>query len=191
MNAKKDEQMTENAAFAWTLQLEDNEWALEYIDHDRRIARAIVFDDEGYFYFVRAERNDEFGRVTLIETSGGGIEAGEAEVASVKRELQEELGADVEIVCPIGLVSDAYNLIHRHNLNYYFLCRVKSFGERHLTEDERESFHLTTLKLRYEEALAEYERRRDSRLGRLIANREVPVLKRAWDLLSQEEVWKR
>lgn len=25
-----------------------------------------MFDDEEYFYFVRAERNDDFGRATLI-----------------------------------------------------------------------------------------------------------------------------
>ena len=33
--------------------MEDTEWPKEYIDHDRAIARAIVFDDEGYFYFLR------------------------------------------------------------------------------------------------------------------------------------------
>lgn len=29
------------------IELQDNEWPLEYIDHDRQIAREIVFDDEG------------------------------------------------------------------------------------------------------------------------------------------------
>ena len=41
----------------WRLDLEDNEWPLTTIDHDRMIARAIVVDDEGYFYFVRANRD--------------------------------------------------------------------------------------------------------------------------------------
>ena len=36
------------------LELRDNEWPFTYTDHDRQIARAIVFDDEGWFYFVRA-----------------------------------------------------------------------------------------------------------------------------------------
>ena len=58
-----------------TLELQDTEWRLEYIDHDRLIARAIVFDDDGFFYFVRAERDDDFGKAILIETSGGGVEA--------------------------------------------------------------------------------------------------------------------
>jgi len=31
---------------------------MEYIDHNRNIARAIVYDEDGNFYFVRAKRNN-------------------------------------------------------------------------------------------------------------------------------------
>ena len=165
------------------IELQDTEWPFEYTDHDRRIARAIVFDEEGYFYFVRAERDDDFGRATLIETSGGGVEAGEDLDSAIKRELKEELGAEVRVVCKIGVVSDYYNLIHRHNLNNYFLCKVVSFGDKHLTQDEIEDFHLSTLKLTYEEAVSEYEKRRETRLGRLIANRELPIFKKAREIM--------
>ena len=165
------------------IELQDEEWPFEYTDHDRRIARAIVVDDSGNFYFVRAVRDDEFGAATLIETSGGGVELGEALEAAIQRELREELGAEVEVLCRIGVVSDYYNLIHRHNINHYFLCRVRSFGDRHLTEDEREQYHLSTLKLTFDEAVAEYGRRACTPLGRLIANRELPILKRAGMLL--------
>ena len=166
------------------ISLLDEEWPLESIDHDREIVRAVVVDDVGFFYFVRVRRDDDFGKVTLIETSGGGVEPGEKLWDAIRRELREEIGASVEILCKIGVVSDYYNLIHRHNINHYFLCRVISFGETHMTEDELAVFHLSTLKLTYREALEEYERRRCSRLGRLIANREVPVLQRAIELLS-------
>ncbi|MBR4513721.1 MAG: hypothetical protein IKO61_02405, partial [Lachnospiraceae bacterium] len=71
------------------------------------------------------------------------------------------------------------NLIHRRNLNNYFLCKIVSFGDKHLTRDEIEDFHLSTIKLTYEESLAEYEKRRETKLGRLIANREMPILKKA------------
>ena len=166
------------------IELQDTEWPFEYTDHDRRIVRAIVFDEEGYFYFVRAERDDDFGRATLIETSGGGVEIGEDMDSAIKRELKEELGAEVQVVCKIGVVSDYYNLIHRHNLNNYFLCKVASFGDKHLTQDEIEDFHLSTLKLTYEEAVAEYEKRRETRLGRLIANRELPIFKKAREIMG-------
>lgn len=169
------------------LELQDTQWPFSAVDHDRLIARAVAVDDEGFFYFVRAQRDDEFGRATLIETSGGGVEEGEELEAAIRRELREELGAEVEILCRIGTVSDYYNLIRRHNLNHYFLCRVRSFGEKKLTRDEIESYHLSTLRLRFGEAVAAYDKCACTPLGRLIANRELPVLRRAKELLDRIE----
>lgn len=81
------------------IDLQDTEWPFDYIDHDRNIARAIVYDQNGQFYFVRARRDDDFGKATLIETAGGGVEEGEDLLAAIKRELKEELGANVEVIC--------------------------------------------------------------------------------------------
>ena len=167
------------------LELRDEEWPFDYADHDRSIVRAIVYDDKEFFYFVRADRDDIFAKAVVIETSGGGVEDNENLGEAIKRELLEELGAEVEVVGKIGVVSDYYNLIHRHNVNNYFLCRAISFGERHLTEDEINKYHLTTLKLRFDEAVAEYERCRGSKLGRIIGNRELPILMRAKEIIRQ------
>ncbi len=169
------------------LELIDSEWPYEYTDHDRQIVRAIVYDDEGYFYFVRADRDDDFGKAVIIETSGGGVEAGEDLNEAIKRELKEELGAEVEVVCKIGIVSDYYNLIHRHNINNFYLCRAISFGNKNLTQDEIDCFHLSTLRLTYDEALKEYEGNLNSRLGRIIRNRELPMLLRAKEILDKEK----
>lgn len=167
------------------LQLKDTEWPLEYIDHDRKIVRAIVFDDQENYYFVRAKRDDDFGKATLIETSGGGVEAGEDLETALKRELKEELGAEVEIMHKIGIVSDYYNLIHRHNINNYYLCKITSFGEKHLTRAEIEDFHLSTLRLSYRDAEEEYKKCAETKIGKLIAARELPVLRRAKVLLGE------
>ena len=167
-----------------SIYLKDEEWELDYIDHDREIVRAIVFDESGYFYFVRVERDDDFGKATLIETSGGGVESGEDYHIAITRELKEELGVEVEILCKIGVVDDYYNLIHRHNINNYYLCKIISFGNKNLTQDEIECFHLSTLKMKYDEAISEYERCSKTRLGRLIANRELPILRHAKTLLN-------
>ena len=158
------------------LELEDREFPFSYTDHDREIARGIVFDEEKNFYFVRIHRDDSFGKATLSETSGGGVEKGENLEEAIKRELKEELGAEVEILREIGIVSDYYNLIHRHNMNHYFLCKVRSFGEKNLMPYEIRDFHMESLKLSYEEAIKEYEKCSNTKLGRLIAQREVPVL---------------
>jgi hypothetical protein len=53
-----------------------------------------------------------------------------------------------------------------------------------MTEDEINLWHLSTIKLKYEEALSLYEKNRDTKIGRLIANREVPVLKKAKEILD-------
>lgn len=166
------------------LELTDGEWSFDGIDHDRNIVRAIVFDDDGYFYFVRAERDDIFGKATVIETSGGGVEKDENLEKALIRELSEELGASVEIITKIGVVSDCYNLIHRHNINNYYLCRALSFGEKHLMDDEIEIFHLSTLKMTYSQAVAEYERCTCTPLGRLICNRELPILQNAKKIID-------
>ena len=173
-----------NDSTEWRIELADNEWPFNGVDHDRRIVRAIVVDDDGYFYFMRAVRDDDFGVSTLIETSGGGVEPGEDLETAIRRELREELGAEVDVLCKLGVVSDYYNLIHRHNINNYYLCRLRAFGATHMTPEEIGQYHLSTLKLTYDEALREYELRTDSRLGRLIASRELPVLRRAKEVLN-------
>ena len=167
------------------INLQDDQWEFDYIDHDRNVVRAIVFDEEDKFYFVRAVRDDDFGKATLIETSGGGVEEGEDLLTAIKRELKEELGVIVDVICKIGIVSDYYNLIHRHNINNYFLCKVKSFGDKKLTKEEMDDFHLSTLRLSYEEACKEYEDRANSKLGKLISNRELPILHRAKEILDK------
>lgn len=172
------------------LELNDTQWDFTYTDHDRQIVRAIVFDSEGWFYFVRAHRDDEFGSAELIETSGGGVEQGEQLTEALVRELKEELGADAEILCKIGVVNDFYNLIHRHNINNYYLCRLKSLGENALTQDEAEKYHLSMLKVTYGQAVKEYKRCSETRLGRLIANRELPVLEWAWKYITENDYLK-
>ena len=106
----------------------------------------------------------------------------------IKIDLQDTqwqlLGVKVTVICKIGVVCDYYNLIHRHNINHYFLCRAEEFGNKDLTEDEINSFHLSTLKLSYEEAVQEYEYRANTRLGKLVANRELPVLHRAKEIID-------
>lgn len=167
------------------LELKDTEWPCTYTDHHRVVVRAVVVDADGNFYFNRLDRDDDFCHGQVIETAGGGVEEGEALTAALVRELREELGAEVEILADLGTVSDYYNLIHRHNINHYYLCRAVSFGDTHMTEAEVHAFHLSTLRLTYEQAVAEYQRCTDNPLGRLLYAREMPILRHAKQWLAQ------
>ena len=40
------------------IEWQDTQWKKEYIDHDRNIVRAIVYDENRMFYFVRAVGDD-------------------------------------------------------------------------------------------------------------------------------------
>ncbi len=166
------------------IKLQDRQYPYTYIDHDRNIVRAIVYDNDGLFYFVRANRDDIFGKATMIETSGGGVEENEDLISALKRELKEELGIQVEIISKIGVVSDYYNILHRHNISNYFLCKVIAFGDNNLTDDEKNVFHISTLKLTYEEAIEEYKRCSNAKIGRLVANRELPIIYKAKEMID-------
>ncbi len=166
------------------LYLEDISWEYKCTNEIRKIARGIIVDENNNFYFVRAFRNDEFGKLNFIETSGGGVEKNESYRAALKREIKEELGIDIEIICYLGEVVDYYNLINRKNLNHYFLAKVKSFGKNRLMKDEREKFHLKMIKLTYEEVIKEYEKIKGYKLGKLIYQREMPILEHAIKILK-------
>ena len=144
--------------------------------------RGVIKNDNGEILIVKRHPKSRTDP-EMWELPGGKVEKGEDLESAIKRELLEELGAVVDVVCKIGVVSDYYNLIHRHNINNYYLCKVKSFIDKNLTDDERDLYHLSTLKLTYDEAVAEYALRRDSMLGRIIGNRETPVLEYVKDLI--------
>ena len=166
------------------IELKDTEYEYIKTTHDRVVVRAIVIDKDGYFYFVRVNRCDEFGKAIVIETSGGGKEENEKIEDSLKRELIEELGVKVKIIKKIGIVSDYYNLIYRHNINHYYLCMIEEFRENNMTDDEINKFHLSILKLTYSEALKEYNKNKEYKLGRLIQNREQRILEKSKELLD-------
>lgn len=179
-----DKESSIDALRSVDLHLTDDQWPPAAENYDRRIVRAVVFVPEREkFAFVRLKRHDIFGDGEFLETSGGGIEEAEEEVTALSRELKEELGYHVAVITKIGVVTDYYNLIGRRNINNYYL--VRKFGDvpKELTTTEK-LFGLHPVFLSLEEALKEYRERSHSKLGHLIAEREIPIVSKVKSILE-------
>ena len=165
-------------------ELIDDQYENNGITHTRRIARAFVINDKKEVCLLKVEGTDDFGHRDYYETPGGGIKDDEDIVEAVIREVKEETGINASLICEIGYVSDYYNLIYRHNMNYYFLLKVESYGELALEESEKKiiaGFNFYSL----EEAVKLYEKMDKEKLEILVRRRELPVLLEAIKILNE------
>ena len=157
------------------LVLEDRQYPFTGFSHTRPNARAILRNARGLFAFNHILADDKFGHRDYLETLGGGIDEGESTMAAVVREVEEESGLLSQVIFPIGVVEDAYNLIQRKNLNHYFYLQVIGEGKLHRTPQEKTLIHkLKWLSL--QEAKTWYQRLPNQGIGQLIKQRELPIL---------------
>lgn len=164
------------------LKLTDNEFAFTYIDHTRKVARAILINEKGEIALNKLHGEDKFGSRNYYETPGGGFKKYETSKQALYREIKEETGYDIEILAPIGIVDDYYNLIHRHNKNYYYLCKTKLFLGKRLEEYEQSMIEKLVW-VDIDTAIKLYEKMDVSPVARLVINRELPILKKVKEML--------
>lgn len=165
------------------LYLKDEQYPLDYIDHNRYIARAVIINNDRKIAILHVVRNDIFGNYDYYELPGGGVNNNERPEEAVVREAHEETGVSAFIVDKIGVVDDYYNLIHRHNINYYFLLKIKHFGHRTLEEYEK-SMIKETLWVSIDEAIEKFKEMPSSGVSLLVKNREVPILLEARKIMK-------
>ncbi len=166
------------------LKLKDNEYEYTYNDKTRLIARAFVINDNNDIAILHIVGDDDFGHRDYYETSGGGIEENESIQDAIVRELDEEIGYRCEIVNYLGIVEDEYNLLHRNNINHYFLCKTVcqtkihhvSFGDSLINE---------ICWLNIDEIISKYENMNDTKIARLVKNREYPIALYLKDVLEK------
>lgn len=164
------------------LRLKDNEYPLEYIDHTRKTARAILMNGKGEIAFNKVSGKDIFGDRNYYETPGGGVHKNETTKKALLREVKEETGYQCEIICPIGIVDDYYNLIHRHNRNFYYLCKTTVFVGKKLDEYEKSMLE-EVIWMDIDTAIEAFKNMTDSPIARLVKNRELPILMKVKELL--------
>ena len=166
------------------LELTDDQYSFDYIDHTRPCARGVVINDEGHVALTKLYFTDIFGLRDYYELPGGGINKDESVEAAFLREMEEELGYRVKILAELGEISDYYNLIHRHNRNFYFMARTESYVGQRLEEKEIAWIERLSF-VSIDEAIRLYEAMDDKMISGLVKRRELPILRLAQAWLEQ------
>src|SRR3990167_4523495 len=81
---------------------------------------AIILDEQGRILLTERSIDDDFFP-GYWELPGGGIEYGETPQQSVKREIREECGIDIEVIKPIA--ANTYFLGELQRIEITFLCK--------------------------------------------------------------------
>lgn len=156
--------------------LKDNQYEDKGHNHTRSIVRAVVYDDFNRIALTKINAKDIFGLRDYYELPGGGVNQKETLINALKRELDEELGAKINNIVPLGRVVDFYNLINRKNNQHYYLCHVSSLGESHQEERELQLIEKIVW-VDIDTAISLYETMQNELVGFLVKQRELPILK--------------
>lgn len=160
----------------------DDQYENTGITHTRKVARAILINDKNEVCLLKILGDDDFGHRDYVETPGGGVKDNEDLKEAVVREIKEETGCDSIVIDEIGYVDDYYNLIHRHNITYYYLLKVSKFGTPALEETEKYIIK-GLIWLDFKQAIKRYENMNKEKLEILVSRRELPILKKAYEML--------
>ena len=171
-----------------SLTLNDHQFPFTGVSHVRRIARALLENEQGLFAFHHILADDKFGHRDYLETPGGGIDEGETPEAAMIREVEEECGLKSRVVLFMGVVKDAYNLIQRSNHQYFFYAKVVGQGKKHWTPQEHTLIHQLHW-LTLQEAKAWYTRLPAQGISQLIKQRELPFIE--WLIQYKQSIQKK
>ena len=167
---------------------QDNQFPFKGVVENRQIARAIALDEENRVA-LHAIRRFDLGmpyEQNYFETPGGGIDKGETPEQAARRECEEELGYDIEILAPLAIVEDYYNVICRHNINHYFIARRKKRVGVHFVS-EGDTLIQETQYYPIDEAIRLMEGQDPRYISGLVRQRELPILRLAKQYLEELE----
>lgn len=164
----------------------DDQYMFKGVTHTREVVRAILLDENNNVCLEYLLDDDGFGPRDYYETPGGGVKSGEDHIQAIQREIEEEVGYKCEVIKFLAEVDDYYNLINRENHNYYYLVRRLNKVSQHLEEDEKIRISKIVW-VDIDKAISLYEGMQNVLVGRLVKQRELPILKLAKMSLQSKE----
>ena len=166
------------------LKLKDDQYMFEGVSHIREIVRAILINKDNKVCLEKLFDDDGFGPRDYYETPGGGIKEGETHEEALHREIEEEVGYKCEVISHIADVHDYYNLIKRKNINHFYLVRATEKVSQHLEPDEVIRIQ-SIIWVSIDEAISLYENMQNVLVGKIVKQRELPILKLAKEMISK------
>jgi len=161
----------------------DDQYEYKGIKEVRTIVRAVVLDENNRLALTKINNTDKFGLRDYYELPGGGVKKGESLIEALAREMEEEIGCHIENIKEIGKVIDYYNLIQRENHNYFYLVKVKDRVPSRLEPEEIERIEAIVW-VRIDEAIRLYEKMQNVLVGKLVKQRELPILVKAQKMIN-------
>lgn len=162
---------------------QDDQYEFKGVAKVRKIVRAVVIDENKRIALTKINNTDKFGLRDYYELPGGGVQQGESLLRALNREMEEEIGCQIHHVSAIGKVVDYYNLIYRENHNYFYLARVKERVPSRLEPEEIERIEAIVW-VPITEAIRLYENMQNVLVGKLVKQRELPILLAAQKMMN-------
>ncbi|MCG2690028.1 NUDIX domain-containing protein [Candidatus Parcubacteria bacterium] len=152
----------------------------------RGAGRAVVMDNDGIIALLHVTKKGYY------KLPGGGVEDTEDKMIALKRECQEEIGCDIEVIGAIGTIVEYRKIFGLKQTSYCYLAKVKGEkGKPAFTDDEKEN-GFEQVWLPYKEALRALLDSKATNIegSAYIVPRDTAFLQEAKSLIKKNELVK-
>jgi 8-oxo-dGTP pyrophosphatase MutT (NUDIX family) len=108
----------------------------------REASRAVLFDENGLVPLLFVSKHN------YHKLPGGGIDDGEDRMKALVREVKEEVGAEIKVVCEVGEIIEHRSKLNLKQISYCYIGTITSKGNPAFTDEElNDGFKIVWLSL--------------------------------------------